>query len=152
VRIAAAIGGITAVLTYTIAHMVGSGFLVRLLLGIPYELAEVIVGAVMLAYVLFGGVLATTWLPIIKAGLLLGGVSVLLVLALGQFNFTPRRSTVWVDALHNAKRIIGLRNPCLISMPAAFVVGYVVSLMTPKVAQEKVEDEKLRTYLGVGAE
>jgi len=89
VRIAAAIGGILTLLTYTIAQMVGSGQLVKLMFGIPYELAEVIVGAVMLAYVLFGGMIATTWVQIIKAGLLLAGVTVLMVLALGQFNFSP---------------------------------------------------------------
>ena len=89
VRIAAAIGGITTVLFYTIAQMVGSGSLVKLMFGIPYELAEIIVGAVMLAYVLFGGMLATTWVQIIKAGLLLIGVTLLTVLALAQFNFSP---------------------------------------------------------------
>jgi len=89
VRIAAAVGGITTVLFYTIAQMVGSGQLVKLMFGIPYELAEVIVGAVMLAYVLFGGMLATTWVQIIKAGLLLIGVTLLTVLALGKFDFSP---------------------------------------------------------------
>jgi cation/acetate symporter len=82
-----------------------------------------------------------------------GAVASILVgtfLSAGMIVISP---TVWVDVLHNAKGIIGLRNPCIISMTAAFVVGYVVSLMTPdKVAQEKFEDEKLRTYLGIGAE
>ena len=74
VRIAAAIGGILTVLFYTIAQMVGSGQLINLMFGIPYEWAEIIVGSVMLAYVLFGGMLATTWVQIIKAVLLLIGV------------------------------------------------------------------------------
>jgi len=89
VRIAAAIGGISTVLFYTIAQMVGSGSLIKLMFGIPYELAEVVVGAVMLAYVLFGGMLATTWVQIIKAGLLLTGVTLLTILALAQFGFSP---------------------------------------------------------------
>jgi cation/acetate symporter len=89
VRIAAAIGGILTLITYVIAQMVGSGSLVKLMFGIPYELAEVIVGVVMLAYVLFGGMIATTWVQIIKAGLLVGGVTVLLVLALAHFGFNP---------------------------------------------------------------
>ena len=71
VRIAAAVGGILTVLFYTIAQMVGSGNLIKLMFGMPYELAEVIVGVVMLVYVLFGGMLATTWVQIIKAVLLL---------------------------------------------------------------------------------
>ncbi len=89
VRIAAALGGIATVLFYTIAQMVGSGSLINLLFGIRYELAELIVGAVMLLYLLFGGILATTWVQIIKAVLLLLGVSVLTVLVLARFGFDP---------------------------------------------------------------
>jgi len=91
VRIAAAIGGILTVLFYTIAQMVGSGHLVKLMFGMPYELAEILVGIVMLAYVLFGGMLATTWVQIIKAVLLLCGVTVLTILTLNQFGFDPTR-------------------------------------------------------------
>src|SRR5512144_3021547 len=89
VRIAAAIGGILTVLFYTIAQMVGSGQLINLMFGIPYEWAEIIVGSVMLAYVLFGGMLATTWVQIIKAVLLLIGVSILTVLVLSKFGWSP---------------------------------------------------------------
>jgi cation/acetate symporter len=89
IRIASAIGGILVVLCYTIAQMVGSGKLVQLMFGMPYELAEIIVGTVMLLYVLFGGMLATTWVQIIKAILLLIGVTLLTVLALAQFGFNP---------------------------------------------------------------
>jgi cation/acetate symporter len=84
VRIASSTAGILTVLFYTIAQMVGSGDLVRLMFGIPYEVAEIIVGVVMLLYVLFGGMLATTWVQIIKAVLLLGGVTVLFILVLAQ--------------------------------------------------------------------
>ena len=62
---------------YLIAQMVGAGNLIRLLFGLPYELAVVIVGVVMLAYVLFGGMIATTWVQIVKAVLLLGGATLL---------------------------------------------------------------------------
>jgi len=89
VRIAAAIGGILTVLFYTIAQMVGSGALIQLMFGLKYEYAEIIVGAVMLAYVLFGGMLATTWVQIIKAGLLLFGVTILTILVLSKFDFSP---------------------------------------------------------------
>lgn len=89
VRIASAIGGILTVLFYTIAQMVGSGSLIKLMFGLPYEIAEIIVGCIMLAYVLFGGMLATTWVQIIKACLLLGGVTILTVIVLAQFNFHP---------------------------------------------------------------
>ncbi len=89
VRIAAAIGGILTVLFYTIAQMVGSGQLIQLMFGIRYEWAEIIVGIVMLAYVLFGGMLATTWVQIIKAVLLLIGVSFLTVLVMNKFGWSP---------------------------------------------------------------
>jgi cation/acetate symporter len=87
VRIASAVGGVLTVLFYTIAQMVGAGNLITLLFGIPYEWAVVSVGAVMLAYVMLGGMLATTWVQIIKALLLLFGVSVLTVMVLAQFRF-----------------------------------------------------------------
>jgi cation/acetate symporter len=80
VRIASAVGGILTVLFYTLAQMVGSGNLIKLMFGIPYAWAEIIVGVVMLAYVLFGGMLATTWVQIIKALLLLAGVTLLTLL------------------------------------------------------------------------
>jgi cation/acetate symporter len=61
--------------------------------------------------------------------------------------------TVWVDVFHNKEALIGLKNPCIVSMTAAFALGIIVSLLTPDLsAQAKFEDEKLRTYLGVGAE
>jgi cation/acetate symporter len=88
VRIAAAFGGILTVLLYTIAQMVGAGNLIMLLFGIPYEAAVVGVGVVMLAYVLFGGMIATTWVQIIKAVLLLTGASFLTVLVLARFGFS----------------------------------------------------------------
>jgi cation/acetate symporter len=88
VRIAAAFGGILTVLFYTIAQMVGAGNLITLLFGIGYEWAVASVGAVMLAYVLFGGMIATTWVQIIKAVLLLLGVTLLTILVLAQFGFS----------------------------------------------------------------
>jgi cation/acetate symporter len=91
VRIASAFGGILTVLFYTIAQMVGAGNLIRLLFGIPYEWAVTGVGLVMLAYVLFGGMIATTWVQIIKAVLLLLGVTLLTALVLAQFDFSPAR-------------------------------------------------------------
>ncbi len=89
VRIASAIGGILTVLFYTIAQMVGAGTLIKLMFGMNYLWAEIIVGAVMLAYVLFGGMIATTWVQIVKAVLLLCGVTLMTVLVLSQFGFNP---------------------------------------------------------------
>ena len=73
--------------------MVGAGNLIALMFGLPYEWAVVGVGVVMLAYVLFGGMIATTWVQIIKAILLLFGVTLLTVLVLGAVRFLARRSS-----------------------------------------------------------
>jgi cation/acetate symporter len=89
VRIASAFGAILTLIFYVLAQMVGAGNLIRLMFGVSYEWAVVSVGLVMLAYVLFGGMLATTWVQIIKAVLLLLGVSLLTVLLLWRFHFSP---------------------------------------------------------------
>jgi cation/acetate symporter len=89
VRIAAAIGTLATVLFYLIAQMVGAGGLIKLMFGLTYEQAIVIVGAAMIAYVLFGGMLATTWVQIVKAVLLLGGAFLLAVLVLARFGGSP---------------------------------------------------------------
>jgi cation/acetate symporter len=89
VRIAAAIGSLAVVAFYLIAQMVGAGNLIRLLFGLSYEWAVVIVGAVMLAYVLFGGMIATTWVQIVKAVLLMLGAGLLALLVLARFGFNP---------------------------------------------------------------
>ncbi len=89
IRIAAAISTLTVVTFYLIAQMVGAGNLIRLMFGLSYEAALVLVGAVMLAYVLFGGMIATTWVQIIKAILLLLGATLLAVLVLSKFGMNP---------------------------------------------------------------
>jgi cation/acetate symporter len=89
VRICAAIGTLATVIFYLIAQMVGAGNLIRLMFGLPYEGAVVVVGVVMLAYVLFGGMIATTWVQIIKAVLLLSGALILTMLVLARFGFNP---------------------------------------------------------------
>jgi cation/acetate symporter len=89
VRIASAIGTMAVVLTYLIAQMVGSGTLIKLLFGIDYTLAVIIVGVVMMTYVLFGGMIATTWVQIIKACLLLGGALAMAIMVLAKFGFNP---------------------------------------------------------------
>jgi cation/acetate symporter len=89
VRVAAAIGSLAVVAFYLIAQMVGAGNLIHLLFGLQYEYAVAIVGVVMLAYVLFGGMMATTWVQIIKAVLLLAGAFLLAVITLARFGFNP---------------------------------------------------------------
>lgn len=89
VRLAAAVGTLATVIFYLIAQMVGAGGLIKLMFGLEYELALIIVGVAMIAYVLFGGMLATTWVQIVKAVLLLGGATLLAGMVLSRFNYSP---------------------------------------------------------------
>ena len=89
IRIAAACGTLATVSFYLIAQMVGAGGLIRLMFGLPYETAVIVVGSVMILYVLLGGMIATTWVQIVKAMLLLSGAFLLAVMVLARFGFNP---------------------------------------------------------------
>ncbi|MEY4526685.1 MAG: Cation/acetate symporter ActP [Nitrospirota bacterium] len=88
IRIFAALGTLVVVSFYLIAQMVGAGQLIKLLFGLDYWMAVVIVGALMMVYVLFGGMTATTWVQIIKACMLLGGATFMAFMVLLQFDFS----------------------------------------------------------------
>ncbi|MBT8766852.1 cation acetate symporter [Metapseudomonas boanensis] len=88
VRTLAAIGSLTVVCCYLIVQMVGAGQLIKLLFGLDYPIAVMVVGALMLVYVIFGGMIATTWVQIIKAVLLLAGGTTLVFLAMSEFGFS----------------------------------------------------------------
>ncbi|MDA8085037.1 MAG: sodium/solute symporter [Nitrospiraceae bacterium] len=88
IRAAAAAGSLVVVLTYLIAQMVGAGTLIKLMFGLPFEIAIVVTGALMISYVIFGGMIATTWVQIIKAGLLLSGATILVLMTLNKFGFS----------------------------------------------------------------
>ncbi len=91
VRIAASLGTLSTVTLYLIAQMVGAGGLIRLMFGFSYEHALVLVGLVMIGYVLFGGMIATTWVQIVKAVLLMTGALLLALLVLLRFDLNPTR-------------------------------------------------------------
>ncbi len=90
IRIVAALSTLCIVILYLIAQMVGAGQLIQTLFGLPYALAVVLVGILMMIYVIFGGMHATTWVQIIKASLLLGGTSLmaLIIIYLSKFDLT----------------------------------------------------------------
>jgi cation/acetate symporter len=88
-RTAAAIGTLTVVGFYLIAQMIAAGAIVEGLAGVHFPVAVVVTGVAMLVYVLFGGMLATTWVQIVKAVLLLGGVLTMTIWVLGKFHFNP---------------------------------------------------------------
>ena len=89
IRIFAASGTLVVVAFYLIAQMVGAGSLIKLLFGLDYIYAVIIVGVLMMVYVLFGGMTATTWVQIIKACMLLAGVSFMAFMVMAQFGFSP---------------------------------------------------------------
>ncbi|MBF0127451.1 MAG: cation acetate symporter [Magnetococcales bacterium] len=88
IRTLSALGTLFTVILYLIAQMVGAGQLIRTLFGLPYEYAVVIVGSLMILYVAFGGMLATTWVQIIKAVLLLTGATFIALGVLNHMNFS----------------------------------------------------------------
>ncbi len=88
-RILAASASLLIIALYLIAQMVGAGKLIVLLFGLDYKLAIVIVGTLMMVYVAFGGMTATTWVQIIKAVLMLFGATLMTILVLMAFKFNP---------------------------------------------------------------
>jgi cation/acetate symporter len=88
IRTLAASGSIATVVLYLIAQMVGAGKLIELLFGLNYEVAVILVGVLMILYVTFGGMLATTWVQIIKAFLLLSGASFMAIAVMAHYDFS----------------------------------------------------------------
>ena len=88
-RILSASGTLVVVAFYLIAQMVGAGQLIKLLFGLDYLYAIILVGVLMVCYVTFGGMLATTWVQIIKAIMLLGGATFMAGAVLNEFGWNP---------------------------------------------------------------
>lgn len=106
IRIFAACGSLVVVLFYMIAQMVGAGQLIKLLFGLNYLVAVISVGGLMTAYVLFGGMTATTWVQIIKAVLLLMGATFMALAVLWQFHFSPEALFTKAIEVHAKKDAI----------------------------------------------
>jgi cation/acetate symporter len=100
VRTMAAISSLVVVCFYLIAQMVGAGQLIKLLFGLEYNVAIFAVGILMMVYVTFGGMVATTWVQIIKACMLLSGGTLVMVLAFSQFNFSFTTLVEKASSLH----------------------------------------------------
>ena len=97
IRILSAVGTLVVVAFYLIAQMVGAGKLIELLFGLNYLYAVVIVGVLMIVYVVFGGMKATTWVQIIKACLLLAGATLMSLIVLWRYGFSPE--AMFADAV-----------------------------------------------------
>jgi cation/acetate symporter len=106
VRIFAASASLVIVAFYMIAQMVGAGQLIKVLFGMEYMYAEILVGIVMMMYVLFGGMTATTWVQIIKAVMLLSGASFMALAVLFQNGFSPEALFTKAVEIHSKKDAI----------------------------------------------
>ncbi|MGO3740653.1 cation acetate symporter [Kerstersia sp.] len=101
-RILAASASLIIIALYLIAQMVGAGKLIQLLFGLEYKFAILIVGALMMIYVTFGGMTATTWVQIIKAVLMLFGATLMAVLVLAAFRWDPNAMVAEAVRVHPA--------------------------------------------------
>ncbi|MBI0019799.1 cation acetate symporter [Bartonella sp. W8097] len=127
IRIFAACGTLAVVAFYLIAQMVGAGQLIKLLFGLDYLYAVVLVGVLMMIYVLFGGMTATTWVQIIKAVLLLIGVTFMAFMILLKFNFSFEN---FFQAAVNVKAtLFAQKNAVDATSPEAIAAGQ--SIMAP---------------------
>ncbi|WP_368667792.1 cation acetate symporter [Magnetospirillum sp. SS-4] len=106
IRTFAATGSLIVVIFYLIGQMVGAGQLIKLLFGMDYVYAVMIVGALMMVYVTFGGMVATTWVQIIKACLLLGGATFIAFGVMSHFGFSFEKMFVKAIEVHPKKTAI----------------------------------------------
>ncbi|MBK9020002.1 MAG: cation acetate symporter [Sulfuritalea sp.] len=106
IRTFAACGSLVVVAFYLIAQMVGAGQLIKLLFGLDYLVAVCMVGCIMMIYVLFGGMTATTWVQIIKAVMLLTGATFMAIAVLIQFGFSPEALFSKAVEVHSKKDAI----------------------------------------------
>lgn len=120
IRILAASGSLVTVIFYLIAQLVGAGKLIEVLFGLPYESAVVIVGVLMTLYVTFGGMLATTWVQLIKAILLLSGASLMALLVMSHFGFSFENMFSEATKVH-AKGIAIMAPGTLVSDPISAI-------------------------------
>ncbi|AGM44336.1 cation acetate symporter [Aeromonas hydrophila] len=109
VRTLSASGSLVVVALYLIAQMVGAGKLIELLFGLQYHVAVVLVGILMVLYVLFGGMLATTWVQIIKAVMLLSGASFMAIMVMKSVNFDI--GTLFNEAVKVHEKGIAIMSP-----------------------------------------
>ena len=129
VRSAAALSTIAISMFYMIAQLVGAGALVQLLLGLPYALSVIVIGILMTVYIVLGGMIATTWIQIVKAVLLVFGTLALSIMVLYQFSFNPLalfsavEREVGFEALHPPAPSNLTTSLSVISLNIALVLG-----------------------------
>ena len=125
--LAAIAGTVVVNFAYLMPQMAGAGVLVRLLTGISYDWAVIFVGVSMIVYVAFGGMLATTWVQIVKAALMLSAGAIILVMILSLVHFNPLTLFADAEQKYTAKYLLPgnyLKNPFdQISLGLGYVLG-----------------------------
>ncbi len=127
IRIVALLGTVTVVVLYLIAQMVGAGKLIELLFGLPYNVAVISVSILVLAYVTFGGMLATTWVQIIKAILLITGVTICAFLVMKEVGFSI--DALLAGAADNHPRGMAILSPGVLFRDPVQIATILVSMM-----------------------
>ena len=125
-RLAAAIGTLSVAFFYLLAQMVGAGVVIQALAGVGFALSVILTGTFMVVYVIFGGMLATTWVQIIKAGLLMSAGVVITALVLAKTGPDLFSRATAQHAEGNAFLSPGLMHPDAIngiSFGLAFLLG-----------------------------
>ncbi|MCT7406336.1 cation acetate symporter [Aliarcobacter cryaerophilus] len=130
IRVLAAFGSLSVVTFYLIAQMVGAGKLIEVLFHIPYAWSVILVGALMIIYVTFGGMLATTWVQIIKAVLLLSGVTFIAVMVLYHYGFSFVSLATEAVSLHDKKEAILIPGNFVSDPVSAISLGLALMLGT----------------------
>ena len=128
IRSLAAAGSIATVILYLIAQMVGAGKLIQLLFGLEYEIAVVLVGVLMILYVTFGGMLATTWVQIIKAFLLLSGATFMAIAVMANFDFDFSKLFATAVDMRNTESLDIMSPGGLVSDPIS-AISLAIALM-----------------------
>jgi cation/acetate symporter len=125
--LAAVSGTIIVNFAYLMPQMAGAGVLVKLLTGIPYQSAVILVGAAMIVYVAFGGMLATTWVQIVKAVLMLAAAAVILMMVFTRIRFDPLTLFQQAETRYGPQYLLPgnyLKNPFdQISLGLGYVLG-----------------------------
>ena len=130
IRVLAAFGSLSVVTFYLIAQMVGAGKLIEVLFHIPYAWSVILVGALMIVYVTFGGMLATTWVQIIKAVLLLSGVTFIAIMVLYHYGFSFVSLATEAVSLHVKGEAILRPGPFVSDPVSAISLGLALMLGT----------------------
>ena len=157
IRIFAAIGVLVVSIPYLVAQIVGSGALVETLFGIDYKYAVIFAGVLLTIYVVIGGMVAATWIQMVKAALLIGGGIVLAALTLAAFNFDIAHMITRAEETHRLGDALLAPGNYFTNPGSAFSLGLALALglagfphlMMRFFTVENVRDARLSTVIAI---